>query len=55
MRDYHKEFCSKCKHKNIDEHNSPCKECIDAYFTDWKNPNRKFGKYYVKGGKDVRS
>lgn len=45
--DYY-EICSKCKHKDVDEHNSPCKECINAFFDDWKNPKRKFGKYFVK-------
>ena len=49
MRDYYKTLCSKCKYKDIDEHDFPCKECIDAFFDDWKNPKRKFGKYFVKG------
>ena len=48
MRDYYEEFCSKCKHKDVDEHDSPCKECSDAFFDDWRNPKRKFGKYFVK-------
>ena len=48
MSDYHKEFCNKCKHKDVDEHDYPCKECIDAFFDDWRNPKRKFGKYFVK-------
>ena len=51
MSDYY-EICSKCKHKDIDEHNSPCKECINAFFDDWKNPKRKFGKYFVKEKKN---
>lgn len=48
MRDYYKEFCSKCKHKDVDEHDSPCKECVGAFFNDWKNPKRKFGKYFER-------
>lgn len=51
MRDYYK-ICSKCKHKDVDEHDLPCKECIDAFFNDWKNPKRKLGKYFEKGNKD---
>ena len=49
--DYYKEFCSKCKHKDVDEHDSPCKECSDVFFDDWKNPKRKFGKYFERGNK----
>ena len=52
MRDYYKEFCSKCKHKELGEIDSPCKECSDAFFDDWKNPKRKFGKYFVKETKN---
>ena len=48
MTDYYKEFCSKCKYKDVDEHNSPCKECTDTFFDDWKNTKRKFGKYFEK-------
>ena len=48
MRDYIKEVCSKCKYKDVNEQDSPCKECFDAFFDDWKNPKRKFGKYFVK-------
>jgi len=48
MIDYYKEFCSKCKYKDVDEHNSPCKECTDTFFDDWKNPKRKFGKYFER-------
>ena len=48
MRVYNKEVCSNCKHKDVDVADSPCKECFDAFFDDWKNPKRKFGKYFVK-------
>lgn len=51
MTDYYKSTCSKCKHKELGETDSPCKECIDAFFDDWKKPKRKFGKHFVKGGK----
>ena len=50
MRDYYKEFCSKCKHKDVGEHDSPCKECTDAFFDDWKNPKRTF-KYFERRNK----
>lgn len=51
MRDYSK-ICGMCKHKDVDEHDPPCKECIDAFFGDWKNSKRKFGKHFEKGNKD---
>lgn len=55
MRDYSK-ICNMCKYRDVDELFSPCKECIDAFFDDWKNPKRKLGKYFekndVKGNKD---
>lgn len=47
MRDYYEETCSKCKYKDVDAYDSPCKECADAFFDDWKNPKRKFGKYFT--------
>lgn len=58
MRD-HSKICSKCKYKDTNEHDPPCKECINAFFDDWKNPKRKFGKCFskrlkndMKGNKD---
>lgn len=48
MADYYKEFCSKCKYEEVNVHDSPCKECIDTFFDDWKNPKRKFGKYFER-------
>lgn len=51
MRDYYKEFCSKCKHKDVGEQDSPCKECCDAFFDDRKNPKRKLGKYFERRNK----
>lgn len=48
----HSKICSKCKHKDVDEHDPPCKECIYAFFDDWKNHKRKFGKNFVKGNKN---
>ncbi len=50
MRDDYEGFCSECKYKDVDEHDSPCKECIDAFFDDWKNPKRNFGKYLERHG-----
>lgn len=50
MRDYYEEVCSKCKYKDVDEHDSPCKECIDTFFDDWKNPKRTF-KYFERRNK----
>ena len=32
--DCYEKYCSKCKHKEVDEHDSPCKECIDQFFKD---------------------
>ena len=52
MRDYYKEFCSKCKYKDVDAYDYPCKECADTFFDNWRNPKRKFGKYFVKGDKE---
>lgn len=40
--DYYKKYCSKCKHKELGETDSPCKECTDKFFDDWRNPNRTF-------------
>ena len=54
MIDHYKEKCSKCKYKDVNELDSPCKECIDAFYNDWRNPKRKFGKYFSKGDKDER-
>lgn len=51
MRDYYKEVCSKCKHKDVNEQNSPCKKCIRAFFDDWRNPKRKLGKYFERRNK----
>ena len=51
MRDHYKKFCSKCKYKDVDEHDPPCKECANAFFDDWNNPKRKFGKYFERRGK----
>lgn len=48
MRDYYKENCSKCKYKDVDEHDYSCKECTDAFFDDWKSTKRKFGKYFER-------
>ena len=48
MKDYNKVVCSKCKHKDVDEHDFPCKVCIRVFFDDWKNPKRKFGKYFER-------
>ena len=47
--DYYEKYCSKCENKNVDEHDFPCKKCIDMFFDDWKNPKRKFGKYFERG------
>lgn len=47
--DYYEKYCSKCKHKDVSETDSPCKECTDKFFDDWRNPDRKFGKYFEKG------
>lgn len=49
MRDYYKEFCSKCKYKDVNAYDFPCKECVDAFFDDWKSTKRKFGKYFKRG------
>lgn len=53
------QICSKCKYEDINELDSPCIECFEAFFDDWKNPKRKFGKYFskklkndMKGNKD---
>lgn len=35
--DHYEKFCSKCKHQDVDEHDYPCKECIDEFFRDWEN------------------
>ena len=51
MRD-HSKICSKCKYKDTNEHDPPCKECINAFFDDWKNPKRKFGKYFERRNKN---
>lgn len=48
----HSKICSKCKYRDVDEHDPPCKECIYAFFDDWKNHKRKFGKHFEKGNKD---
>lgn len=40
--DYYEKYCSKCKHKELSEADSPCKECIDNFFNDWRNPDRTF-------------
>lgn len=32
--DYYEKFCKKCKHEAVDEHDLPCKECIDQFFRD---------------------
>lgn len=51
MNDYSK-ICGMCKYRDVDEHDPPCKECIDAFFDDFSNHKRKFGKNFVKGNKD---
>ena len=40
--DYYEKYCSKCKHRDLGETDSPCKECVDKFFNDWKNPDRTF-------------
>lgn len=52
MRDYYKEYCSKCKYKDVDAYDFPCKECADTFFDNWRNPKRKFGKYFKKENKN---
>lgn len=54
MKDYYEKYCSKCKHKELGETDSPCKECIDKFFDDCRNPNRTF-VYFEKENKDGKS
>ena len=48
----YEKYCSKCKHRDIGEMDSPCKECTDKFFDDWRNPDRTFIYFEkVKGDK----
>ena len=51
MIDYEKKYCSKCVHKDTSETKEPCKECIDKFFDDFRNPNRTFMHFKKEGKK----
>lgn len=52
MIDHYENTCSKCKYKEVDEHDSPCKDCVKAFFDDWKNPKRKLPYFKKKENKN---